>query len=55
MKIHPVGADLLYADGWMDGWMDGWTDRHRQADRCDKANSCFSQFCDTRLIKMNTA
>jgi len=35
MKIHPVGAELFYADGWMDGWM------HKH----DEANSRFSQFC----------
>jgi hypothetical protein len=32
VQIHPVGAKLLYADGW--------TDRH------DEANSRFSQFCE---------
>jgi len=32
MKIHPVEAELFYAD-----WR---TDRH------DEANSCSSQFCE---------
>jgi hypothetical protein len=32
MKIRPVGAELLYADG--------------QTDRHDEANSRFSQFCE---------
>jgi len=36
MKTHPVGDELLPVDGHMD--------RH------DKANSHFSQFCETRLI-----
>jgi len=31
MKIHPVGAELFYAD--------------RQTDRHDNANSRFSKFC----------
>jgi len=35
MKNLPVGAVLFHADGWTDG----------QTDRCDEANSCFSQFC----------
>jgi len=33
MKICPLGAELLYADGETE------TDRH------DEANSCYSQFC----------
>jgi hypothetical protein len=33
MKIHPVGAELFYADG--------------QVDRHDEANSRFSQFCES--------
>jgi hypothetical protein len=32
IKIRPVGAELLHAD--------------RQTDRCDEANSRFSQFCE---------
>jgi len=32
MKILPVGAELLHADG--------------QMDTCDKANSRFSQLCE---------
>jgi hypothetical protein len=32
MKIRPVGAELLYADGRTDGH--------------DEANSCFSEFCE---------
>jgi len=42
MKIHPMGASLFHADGWTDGQTDG----HRQTDGHDKANSCFSQFCE---------
>jgi hypothetical protein len=26
MKIHPVGAHLFHANGWMDGHMKGWRD-----------------------------
>ena len=33
MKIRPVGAEILHADG--------------QKDRHDEANSRFSQFCET--------
>jgi len=40
MKIHPAGAKLLHADGWMDGWMEGGTDRQGEA------NSHFLQFCE---------
>jgi hypothetical protein len=29
MKIHPAGANLFHADGWMDGRMD----RDRQTNR----------------------
>ena len=36
MKIHPVGAELFREDRQTD----------RQMDRRDKANSCFSQFCE---------
>ena len=36
MKIHPVGAQLFRACGWMDGW----TNKH------DEANNRFSQFCE---------
>jgi len=36
MKIHPVTAELLHADGRTDGW----------TDRYDKANSRFPQFCE---------
>jgi hypothetical protein len=45
MKILPVGAELLHADGRMDGQMDGRTDRHRQTqtdretERHNEANS----------------
>ena len=35
MKIHPVGAELFYADRQTD----------RQTDRHDEPNSRFSQFC----------
>ena len=35
MKIHPVGAELLHADG--------------QTDKHDEANSRFSQFCECAL------
>jgi len=40
MKICPVEAKLFHKDGEMDGWTDRRTDTH------DKANSCFSQFCE---------
>jgi hypothetical protein len=36
MKIRPVGAELLHADGRAD----------RQTKRHDEANSRFSQFCE---------
>jgi hypothetical protein len=36
IKILPVGAEMIHADGWKDG----------QMDRHDKANSRFSQFCE---------
>jgi len=36
MKLRPVAAELLNADGRTDG----------QKDRHDEANSCFSQFCE---------
>jgi len=36
MNIHPVGAELLHADGRTDG----------QTDRHDVLNSRFSQFCE---------
>jgi len=39
MKIHPLGADLLHADG--------------QTDRHDETNSRFSQFCE-RSYKFST-
>jgi len=32
MTLHPVGTELFYANNW--------------AHRRDKANSCFSQFCE---------
>jgi len=35
MKIHPVGGELLQADGWMDG----------RTDRDNDANSRMSRFC----------
>jgi len=35
MKICPVGAEMLHADGWRDG----------PTDRRDKANSRFWKFC----------
>jgi len=37
MKIHPVVDELLNADGRTD----------RQTDRQDKADSRFSQFCES--------
>ena len=36
MKIRPVGAELIHADGRTDG----------QMDRHDEANSLCSQFCE---------
>ena len=38
MKIHPVEAELLHADGRTDRWTDRETDRHVEA------NSSFSQY-----------
>jgi hypothetical protein len=40
MKIRPVGAELLSADGGTDGRTDS------QADRLGEAKSHFSQFCE---------
>jgi len=36
MKKYPVGAELFHADGQTNG----------QADRHDRPNTCFSQFCE---------
>ena len=36
MKIYPVGAELFHAGGQTCG----------QVDRHDRANTCFSQFCE---------
>ena len=36
MNIRPVGAELFHEDGWTD----------RQTHRHDKADSCFSNFCE---------
>jgi hypothetical protein len=46
MKIRPVGAKLFHADGQ--------TAESRQANRHDKANGHFSQFCErAKTIKIN--
>jgi hypothetical protein len=39
MKIRPVGAELLHADGR--------TDRQQTDNRHNEANSCFSKICDS--------
>lgn len=36
MKIHPVEAEFIHADGRTDRWID------RRADRLDEANNCES-------------
>ena len=36
MKLYPLGAELFHADGQTYG----------EADGHDRANSCFSQFCE---------
>jgi len=43
MNICPVGVVLFHVDGETDKQADRWTDG--QADRYDKANSHFLQFC----------
>jgi len=40
MKIRPVGAEFLHADGQTDIHTDRWTERHGEA------NSRFSQICE---------
>jgi len=39
MRVRPVGADLLPADGQTDG----------EKERLDEVNTHFSRFCETRL------
>jgi hypothetical protein len=46
MKILPMGAELFHADRQTEGLTDGRTDG-RTDDRHDKANSSFSQFCES--------
>jgi hypothetical protein len=46
MKIRPVGAELLHADGWTDGQMDRKRQAEREIDRFDETNSGFSKFCE---------
>ena len=47
MKIRPLGAELLHADGRTDGQTDRGTDRHEQADRR------FSQFFERAKIYLH--
>jgi len=45
MKIHPVVAELFYADRRTD----------RQIDGHDEVNSCSSQFCETHNGSLSVA
>ena len=47
MKIRPVGAELLHANGR--------TDRQTDTDRHDEANSRFSQVCKRASLTRNCA
>jgi hypothetical protein len=47
MKIHPMTAEFIHADGQTDG------QAYRQTNRNDEANSCFSQFSNA-LINAKT-
>jgi hypothetical protein len=34
--IHPLGAKLIYANGWVGGWVDGWMDKCQMNDWMDR-------------------